>query len=372
MTVTLALVTSVLWGFADFGAGLLARRLPAARVVVLSQTAACVVLGAVVLAMGAVSEAGPRLWFAVAAGLVGPLALLCFYEALARGPMGVVSPLATAGVVIPVSVGLAVDGDRPGPLQYVGIAVAIAGIALAGGGKLGGGGAVQRQTLLLTAGAAVGFGSVFALIAEASASLTGLLLAQFVQRCVNVVVGGTVMVATERRPKAGDATGEGGEGGAADAGGLRRRIPRPRSTRILAKVRPGGGGTPVPEPRVPGPARTAAPAAVRAAATAGVTAGVTVAAAPKAGSLAPRSAARAIPWALLPALTIVGVTDVAANGTYATAAQHGPVTVAAVLGSLYPVITALAAVVFLKERLLPPQAVGAGLALAGTVLLAAG
>ncbi|MEU8139442.1 EamA family transporter [Streptodolium elevatio] len=369
MTVTLALVTSVLWGFADFGAGLLARRLPAARVVVLSQTAACVVLGAVVLATGAVSEAGPRLWFAVAAGLVGPLALLCFYEALARGPMGVVSPLATAGVVIPVSVGLAVDGDRPGPLQYVGIAVAIAGIALAGGGKLGGGGAVQRQTLLLTAGAAVGFGSVFALIAEASASLTGLLLAQFVQRCVNVVVGGTVMVATERRrPKAGDATGEGGEGGAADAGGLRGRIPRPRSTRILAKVRPGGGGTPVLEPRVPGPARTAAPAAVRAAATAGVT----VAAAPKAGSLAPRSGARAIPWALLPALTIVGVTDVAANGTYATAAQHGPVTVAAVLGSLYPVITALAAVVFLKERLLPPQAVGAGLALAGTVLLAAG
>ncbi|WTW92584.1 DMT family transporter [Streptomycetaceae bacterium NBC_01309] len=352
MTVTLALITSVLWGFADFGAGLLARRLPAARVVVLSQSAACVVLGVVVLATGAVSEAGPRLWFAVAAGLVGPLALLCFYEALSRGPMGVVSPLATAGVVIPVSVGLAVDGDRPGPLQYMGIAVAIAGIALAGGGKLGGGGGgvvVQRQTLLLTAGAALGFGSVFALIAEASVSLTGLLLAQFVQRGINVVVGGMVMVATERRRSRGDGTSD----------------PRKGAT---SASRPGVPGQDVSAAQ--DPARQARARQVPAAARPAVAA--TATAAPEVSAAGLRSPARVIPWALLPALTIVGVTDVAANGTYATAAQHGPVTVAAVLGSLYPVVTALAACVFLKERLLPPQVVGAGLALAGTVLLAAG
>lgn len=340
MTVTLALVTSVLWGFADFGAGLLARRLPAARVVVLSQSAACVVLGVVVLATGAVSEAGPRLWFAVAAGLVGPLALLCFYEALSRGPMGVVSPLATAGLVIPVSVGLAVDGDRPGPLQYVGIAVAIAGIALAGGGRLGGGGGVvvQRQTLLLTAGAALGFGSVFALIAEASVSLTGLLLAQFVQRGINVVVGGMVMVATERRRST-------------------RGVPAP-DLPALDVPAVDVHGRQVRARRVPEGVRPAVAA--------------TATAAPEVSAVGLRSPARVIPWTLLPALTIVGVTDVAANGTYATAAQHGPVTVAAVLGSLYPVVTALAACVFLKERLLPPQVVGAGLALTGTVLLAAG
>lgn len=344
MTITLALITSVLWGFADFGAGLLARRLPSARVVVLSQTAACIVLGIVVLATGAVSEAGPRLWFAVAAGLVGPVALLCFYEALARGPMGVVSPLATAGVAIPVTVGLAVDGDRPGPLQYVGIAVAIAGIAMAGGGKLGGAGAIQRRTLLLTAGAALGFGSVFALIAEASTGLTGLLLAQFVQRCINVVVGGTVMVTTERR----------GRFGSKAAGG----------SQITASS--GGRRVPTQEPGAPEPVRPVAPA------TPGADLLVAPAVAAPAVPGRSRTPARVIPWALLPALTVVGITDVAANGTYATAAQHGPVTVAAVLGSLYPVVTALSACVFLKERLLPPQAVGACLALAGTVLLAAG
>ncbi len=62
----------------------------------------------------------------------------------------------------------------------------------------------------------------------------------------------------------------------------------------------------------------------------------------------------------------------AANGTYAIAAQRGPVTVAAVLASLYPVVTALAARGVLKERLRTVQAAGAGLALVGTVLLATG
>jgi len=76
--------------------------------------------------------------------------------------------------------------------------------------------------------------------------------------------------------------------------------------------------------------------------------------------------------AALPALALIGLADVAANGTYSVAAQHGPVTVAAVLASLYPVVTALAARDVLKERLRGVQAAGACLALVGTVLLATG
>lgn len=78
------------------------------------------------------------------------------------------------------------------------------------------------------------------------------------------------------------------------------------------------------------------------------------------------------PWAALPALAFVGLADVAANGMYAFAARLGPVTVAAVLASLYPVVTALAARGFLSERLRTIQAAGAGLALVGTLLLATG
>ncbi|MGW6688816.1 EamA family transporter [Streptomyces sp. NPDC054961] len=288
MTALLALATAVLWGLADFGGGLLTRRIPALTVIVASQLVAVVVLGAVVLGTGAWREAGAQLWFAVGAGVVGPVAMLSFYKALALGPMGVVSPLGSLGVVVPVGAGLML-GERPGIGQFAGIAVAVAGIVLAGGPELRGA-PVQRQTVLLTLLAAFGFGAVMALIAPASSTVPGLLLALFVQRVTNVAVGGAALWVQTRR------------------------------------------GVP------------ALPA----------------------GSGGPR-----ILWALLPALTFVGLADVVANGTYSTAAQQGPVTVAAVLSSLYPVITALAAFAVLKERLRTVQAAGAGLALAGTVLLAA-
>lgn len=202
--------------------------------------------------------------------------------------MGVVSPLGSLGVVVPVSVGLLV-GDRPGLLQFAGIGVAVAGVVLAGGPELRGA-PVQRQAVLLTLVAAFGFGSVMALIAEASTTLTGLFLALFVQRVTNVAVGGAALWVSVKR------------------GG--RALPEDGGMRVVR------------------------------------------------GSL--------------PALAFVGLADVAANGTYSIAAQNGPVTVAAVLASLYPVVTALAARGVLNERLRAVQAVGAGLALVGTVLLASG
>jgi drug/metabolite transporter (DMT)-like permease len=86
----------------------------------------------------------------------------------------------------------------------------------------------------------------------------------------------------------------------------------------------------------------------------------------------PQDGGMRVIWSSLPALAFVGLADVAANGTYSIAAQNGPVTVAAVLANLYPVMTVLAALVLLKERLRLVQATGAGLALVGTVLLAGG
>ncbi|MEU9330403.1 EamA family transporter [Streptomyces canus] len=285
MTAFFALATSLLWGLADFGGGVLTRRLPALTVVVVSQAIAAAVLGAIVVATGGWSEAGPRLWFAFAAGLAGPVALICFYKALAMGPMGVVSPLGTLSVAVPVGVGLFL-GERPGLTQAAGIAVAVTGVILAGGPQLRGA-PVQRRAIVLTLIAALGFGTVFALIAEASTTVTGLFLALFVQRLVNVAVGGAALYVSVKR------------------------------------------GTP---------------------------------ALPTTG----------FPWPSLPALAFIGLADVAANGTYSVAAQHGPVTVAAVLASLYPVVTALAARGFLSERLRTLQATGAGLALLGTLLLATG
>lgn len=286
MTALFALATSLLWGLADFGGGLLARRLPALTVVVASQTIAVIVLGVIVVATCGWTEWGPQLWFAVGAGLVGPVAMLAFYKALALGPMGVVSPLGSLGVVVPVGVGLLL-GERPGVPQFAGIGVAVIGIVLAGGPELRGA-PVQRQAVLLTLVAAFGFGGVMALISEASSNLTGLFLALFVQRVTNVATGGAALFVSVKR-----------------------------------------GGRALPE-----------------------------------------GSGMSVIWAAVPALAFVGLADVAANGTYSVAAQNGPVTVAAVLASVYPVVTALAARMVLKERLRGVQAAGAGLALVGTVLLA--
>jgi drug/metabolite transporter (DMT)-like permease len=74
----------------------------------------------------------------------------------------------------------------------------------------------------------------------------------------------------------------------------------------------------------------------------------------------------------LPLVIAAGILDASANLLFALGRQHGLVSVVAVLGSLYPVATVALASLLLRERLGRLQAVGAGLALAGVVLIAAG
>jgi drug/metabolite transporter (DMT)-like permease len=71
----------------------------------------------------------------------------------------------------------------------------------------------------------------------------------------------------------------------------------------------------------------------------------------------------------LGALALIGGCDITANGSYALAASHGNLSVAAVLASLYPVVTALLARSILAERLRAVQSFGVLAALAGVVLL---
>jgi drug/metabolite transporter (DMT)-like permease len=72
------------------------------------------------------------------------------------------------------------------------------------------------------------------------------------------------------------------------------------------------------------------------------------------------------------ALVAIGVLDVTANGLFAAAANEGLVSLVAVLGSLYPVVTILLARVVLDERVQPLQQVGVATVLSGVALIAAG
>jgi drug/metabolite transporter (DMT)-like permease len=85
-----------------------------------------------------------------------------------------------------------------------------------------------------------------------------------------------------------------------------------------------------------------------------------------AGGILPGLALTAGRWA---ALAAVGLSDIVANGCYAYAASQGDLAIAAVLASLYPVVTALLARGILAERLRFVQSIGVIAALGGVLLL---
>jgi drug/metabolite transporter (DMT)-like permease len=74
----------------------------------------------------------------------------------------------------------------------------------------------------------------------------------------------------------------------------------------------------------------------------------------------------------LPMLAGIGAGDGGANAAFATASVRGLVSVASVMSSLYPVVTALLAWRFSGERLRRVQVIGVAAAMVGVVLLAAG
>ena len=167
----LALLSSGIWGVSDFVGGTLARRLHPLGIAGVGQALVLPVLALVVLSLGAASD--PLGWvpWVFLAGTVGTVAITCFFGALATGTMGVVSPIASTGVAIPVVIGL-LQGERPATVQIGGIAVCIVGIVLAAGPELHARhpDATREGTRSLTlAGvAAVGFGSTLYAIARGS------------------------------------------------------------------------------------------------------------------------------------------------------------------------------------------------------------
>jgi drug/metabolite transporter (DMT)-like permease len=273
MIALLALGSSVVWGTSDFIAGLKAKSLPAAAVVAWSQAAALVAISLVVALTGGWDFRGWPPW-AVLAGLSGTAALVCFYAALATGTMGVVAPIASMGVVVPVALGLAA-GEEPSVAAYAGMAVAVVGILLASGPELSG--AVSLRPLVLAALAALGFGvTLFALDRGARYSLVETLWGMRTASVLVFAVAALVLRTT---------------------GGVRAR-----DLRVLA---------------------------------------------------------------------VVGLADLTANALFATASSRGLVSVASVLGSLYPIMTVLLARIVLHERLRGIQVVGVGMSAVGVALIAA-
>jgi len=75
---------------------------------------------------------------------------------------------------------------------------------------------------------------------------------------------------------------------------------------------------------------------------------------------------------VLPAIVVVGVIDLIATGLFTAATVHGEISVVAVVGSLYPVVTVILAFALLSERLAPHQTLGVFAALGGVAAISGG
>jgi drug/metabolite transporter (DMT)-like permease len=274
MSALLALLSALVWGTSDFGAGLLSRRLRPLVVIAWSQAIALLTL-MVVVAFRGLPEAPLGDWvpWAVGAGVTGSLGLLAFYAALATGTMGVVAPIAALGAAIPVLLGV-LSGESPSPIAWAGIVVAIIGVVLASGPELQQG--LGARPVLLACLAAVGFGlTLFAIDRGARVTLLHTLWGMRLTSCL-----GYAAIALSVR----------------SLGGLGRRD--------------------------------------------------------------------------VGLVGAVGLGDLLANALFGAASSIGMLSIASVLGSLYPVATILLARRFLHEQLRRVQTVGVTVAMLGIVLIA--
>ena len=118
------------WGLADFGGGLATRRIGALRVLTVSYPAGALVITLVALFLVPGEISGNVIGLSLYTGIVGTLAMLFLYAALAVGPMGIVSPLtAVGGAAVPVIAGL-VRGESLTPLIALGIVLALVAVIL--------------------------------------------------------------------------------------------------------------------------------------------------------------------------------------------------------------------------------------------------
>ena len=275
----LALLSSGLWGSADYHAGKLSKRFPAVAVLATSQAIGFITGVVLVLISGAWSaEAfgeGGYFFAGALAGLAGYAGLISLYAALSTGRMGVVSPISSLGALIPLAYAIVIKGDQLSLIVSVGVAAALIGGFLASGPEVSQG--LPLKPVLLALSAAIFFG--LALVFMAIGSQSSALMTMTMMRTTTLVIG----------------------------------------LGIFARYRHIGG----------------------------------------------------LGKTELPILIFIGVADFAANLLLGVATTKGLVSLAMVLGSLYPIATALLAYKFLHERLHKVQYVGIALAVFGVAIISA-
>jgi drug/metabolite transporter (DMT)-like permease len=327
--IALALGASICWGSGDFLGGFSTRRASLWAVIIGSQAVG--LAGAALVALGT-GHGWPGLhavWPVMLGGFASVVAISLFYKALAIGTMSIVAPISAMNAMIPFAAGIAA-GERPTTVQLAGVVLAAVGVILV---------AIEPARSGETIGAA---------------ALPG-------EPAVEPSSAATLFGAAE------GASGADLPAGSAPSG------------------RPPAG-------RAPRPTRRDQRRAIIFALTAAVCMGLVLIGydatarydplwAMLAGRLSSATLFAMLFFALRPRVKVersavpfivaVGILDTGANGLFALATTEGYLSLVAVLGSLYPVVTVLLAFGVLRERIAPHQLAGAGATLAGIALIAA-
>lgn len=188
MTVVLSLLAAASYGLADFSGGMFSKRASPWSVALTAQVGGgLIVLLLSLLTDGDVTRAD--LGWTLVAGVGNGFGTAFLYRGLAAGRMGVVSPVSGVGaVLVPVVVGL-LTGERPGLVVSVGVVAALPAIWLVSREPVDGPASGSGSGLMDGVLAGLGFGTLFAALAQIPDD------AGFLPLAVNqLVAGGAIIV----------------------------------------------------------------------------------------------------------------------------------------------------------------------------------
>jgi drug/metabolite transporter (DMT)-like permease len=119
------------WGLSDLWAAMSGRRIGSGRTVVISQVAAAIVIGLILVIARPSLDRIPTVagWLVVNAFL-GAAAYATLYRALQLGPIAVVSPVLATYAIVPVLLAVVILGESLNVLAAMGAAVTIGGAVL--------------------------------------------------------------------------------------------------------------------------------------------------------------------------------------------------------------------------------------------------
>src|SRR5262245_12415386 len=133
MGIALGLTAALAWGLADYFAAIASRRIGALRVVLGFHLVATGLLAVALFASGGgLSQVSPGDfgWF-VLIGALGALSYVAFYQALAIGPISIVSPVVSAYAAVTVLCAVVISGERLSRSEVAAVLVVMLGVLLA-------------------------------------------------------------------------------------------------------------------------------------------------------------------------------------------------------------------------------------------------